>query len=70
MRILKSIFVLLISFSFTNANAQYTEVINSNRPGVSESAFSVGTGIVQFEAGVFTVKEEHVPLKYEVAGLD
>jgi hypothetical protein len=68
MRILKSIFVLLVLFSFTNVNAQYTEVINSNRPGVSESAFSVGTGVIQFEAGAFTVKEEHVPLKYEVAG--
>ncbi|WP_439151127.1 transporter [Winogradskyella sp.] len=68
MRILKSIFVLFISFSFTSAYAQYTEVINSNRPGVSESAFSVGTGIVQFEAGAFTVKEEHTPLNYDVSG--
>ena len=69
MRILKSLFVLFILFSFTDVNAQYTEVINSNRPGVSESAFSVGTGVVQFEAGAFTVNEEHVPLNYEVSGL-
>ena len=68
MRALKSIFVLLISLSFSSVYAQYTEVINSNRPGVSKSAFSVGTGIVQFEAGAFTVKEEHVPLNYEVSG--
>lgn len=68
MRILKSIFVVLISCSFMIVNAQYTEVINSNRPGVSESAFSVGTGVVQFEAGAFTVNEEHVPLNYEVSG--
>ncbi len=68
MRILKSIFVLIISITFTSANAQYTEVINSNRPGVSKSAFSVGTGIVQFEAGAFTVSEEHVPFNYEVSG--
>ena len=58
MRILKSIFVLLVLFSFTHVNAQYTEVINSNRPGVSESAFSIGTGVIQFEAGAFTVKEK------------
>lgn len=64
----KSFLVLLISVSFSTAYAQYTEVINSNRPGVSESAFSVGTGVVQFEAGAFTVKEEHVPLEYEVSG--
>ncbi|MGJ8550017.1 transporter [Winogradskyella wichelsiae] len=69
MRILKSIFTLLIFISFTNANAQYTEVINSNRPGVSESAFSVGTGVLQFEAGAFTVKEEHALANYDVSGL-
>ncbi len=60
---------LLIAFLITQVSfAQYTEVINSNRPGVSESAFSVGTGIVQFEAGAFTVKEEHIPLQQEVSG--
>jgi hypothetical protein len=68
MRTLKSFFVLFIFLSLTDANAQYTEVINSNRPGVSESAFSVGTGVMQFEAGAFTVQEEHVPLNYEVSG--
>lgn len=68
MQILKSIFALFILFSLTDVNAQYTEVINSNRPGVSESAFSVGTGVVQFEAGAFTVNEEHVPLNYEISG--
>ncbi|MDP5082106.1 MAG: transporter [Winogradskyella sp.] len=68
MRVLKSIFVLLIFLAFNSVYAQYTEVINSNRPGVSESAFSVGTGVVQFEAGAFTVSEDHVPLNYEVSG--
>lgn len=68
MRILKSIFALLIVITFYNANAQYTEVINSNRPGVSKSAFSVGTGVAQFETGLFTVKEKHTPLNYEVGG--
>ena len=68
MRILKSIFVLLIALTYYSSHAQYTEVINSNRPGLSESAFSVGTNVLQFEAGAFTVKEEHVPLNYEVSG--
>ena len=68
MKLLKSFFALLISLSFTSVFAQYTEVINSNRPGVSKSAFSVGTGVVQFEAGAFTLKEEHVPLRYDVGG--
>nr|WP_321235501.1 transporter [uncultured Psychroserpens sp.] len=48
--------------------AQYTEVINSNRPGVSKSAFSVGTNVLQFEVGPYIIKEEHTPLMYEVSG--
>lgn len=33
--------------------AQYTNVINSKRPGFSESPFSVGTRVYQAEGGVF-----------------
>lgn len=33
------------------SHAQYTETINSNRPGNSQGAFSLGTGVFQFEAG-------------------
>jgi len=56
--------ILSTSFSF----AQYTEVINSNRPGLSKSAFSVGTNVIQLEVGPYIVKEKHTPLKYEVSG--
>ncbi len=35
------------------ANAQYTEVINSRRPGFSDSPFSVGTQVYQVEGGLF-----------------
>lgn len=48
--------------------SQYTEVINSNRPGVSKSAFAVGVNVAQLEIGPYMVKEEHVPLQYEVSG--
>ena len=68
MRILKSFLFFIIVTSINSAHAQYTEVINSNRPGVSKSAFSVGTGVVQFETGAFTVKEEHALSDYEVSG--
>lgn len=51
-------------FSFS----QYTDVINSNRPGVSQSAFSVGTNVLQFGAGPYSIKEKHTPLKYKVSG--
>ncbi|MBV7268053.1 transporter [Winogradskyella luteola] len=68
MRILKPFFVFLLLINYSTIHAQYTEVINSNRPGVSESAFSVGTNVVQFEAGAYTVNEEHTPLNYEISG--
>lgn len=34
-------------------NAQYTEIINSKRPGFSESPYSIGTDVFQFETGMF-----------------
>lgn len=33
--------------------AQYTEVINSKRPGFSESPFGIGTKVYQIESGLF-----------------
>ncbi|QCE42720.1 transporter [Psychroserpens sp. NJDZ02] len=57
--------LLLVSFT---ATAQYTDVINSNRPGVSRSAFSVGKNVAQLEVGPYLVKEEHTPLKNEASG--
>ena len=33
--------------------AQYTDVINSNKPGFSESPYSVGRGVYQFESNLF-----------------
>lgn len=66
---LKKIFLALLLFiTCYTVNAQYTEVINSNRPGVSRSAFSVGTNVAQLEVGPYTVKEKHTPLNYEVSG--
>lgn len=69
MRQLKSILLIVTCIAPLMAIAQYTDVINSNRPGVSKSAFSVGTNVLQFELGVLSVKEEHTPLNYEVSGL-
>lgn len=62
-----AITITLISLSI-NSFAQYTEVINSNRPGASRSAFSVGTKVLQFELGPYYISEEHTPLKYDVSG--
>ena len=61
--------LVFIIFSATHcAFSQYTEVINSNRPGFSQSAFSVGTNVIQLETGPYIIKETHTPLKYDVSG--
>ncbi|TXE12098.1 transporter [Seonamhaeicola algicola] len=66
----KSILLALMYFITIHAFSQYTDVINSNRPGVSRSAFSVGKNVVQFEVGPYFVKEKRTPATtYEVSGL-
>ena len=69
MKSIKTYLLLFVYLVFsTNAFSQYTEVINSNRPGVSSSAFAVGTNVVQLEVGPYILKETHTPLNYEVSG--
>ena len=43
-------FILFLLVS-TPLLSQYTEVINSNRPGSSQGAFAVGRNVLQFELG-------------------
>lgn len=50
------------SFSFLST-AQYTETINSNRPGASFGAYSVGTNVIQIEGGIGIGNDEHDLLK-------
>jgi len=69
MKAIKSILILLLTFFSTQAFCQYTDVINSNRPGVSRSAFSVGTNVAQFEVGPYIIEEERTPaIGYKVSG--
>lgn len=68
MNLIKKTLLLSTMLIAQCAFAQYTEVINSNRPGVSKSAFSVGTNVLQFEVGPYIVNEKHTPLLYEVSG--
>ncbi|EGV44768.1 transporter [Bizionia argentinensis JUB59] len=65
MKSIKSFLFLLVSLSALYSHAQYTDVINSNRPGVSRSAFSVGTNVVQFEVGPYILNENHNLLNRE-----
>ncbi|QOD60575.1 transporter [Polaribacter haliotis] len=49
----KTLFLLFFLVGFHSFYAQYTDVINSNKPGFSESPYSVGTGVYQFESNLF-----------------
>ncbi len=51
-----------------NNYAQYTDVINSNRPGESMSAFSVGKTVIQLESGMKRSTEQHELLDYSAKG--
>ena len=48
--------------------AQYTDVINSNRPGETMSAYAVGKSVIQAEIGVYGIKEKHDLLNYDASG--
>lgn len=50
--------ILFISGCFI-VQAQYTETINSNRPGASQGAFSVGTNVLQIETGGYLGNDTH-----------
>lgn len=63
----QKLFFILLLFSFT-VQAQYTDLINSNRPGVSRSAWAVGKNVAQVEAGPYYVKEKHALLESELSG--
>ena len=46
-----SLSLILTVLTITSIYSQYTDVINSNRPGSSHGAFSVGKNVLQFELG-------------------
>jgi len=67
MRLFRALFISLFVCSFT-AQAQYTETINSNRPGASSGAYSVGINVIQAEAGITYVKNKHELRKQDFGG--
>ena len=54
-----AILSLLLFIASTSLHAQYTETINSNRPGQSQGAFAVGTNVLQLETGAYFGNDEH-----------
>ncbi|HEY9183950.1 MAG TPA: transporter [Salegentibacter sp.] len=51
-------FLFIFSMVF-QTRAQYTETINSNRPGESQGAFAVGKNVLQLEAGAYMGNDNH-----------
>ena len=62
---IKLLAILLLVFSTHSIFAQFTDVINSNRPGKSMSAFSVGKTVIQAELGVNYSKETDENANYD-----
>ncbi|WP_313777742.1 transporter [Flagellimonas nanhaiensis] len=54
-------FILAPSFMM----AQYTDVINSNRPGRAVSAYAVGKNVVQAEVGLFYEQQDNSDLNFD-----
>lgn len=59
-------FALVLSFS--SLLAQHTDMINSNRPGLSMAAFSVGKNVFQLESGLYGIREDHSLARYNSNG--
>ncbi len=66
MKIKPLIFLLTTLYSTINY-AQFTDVINSNRPGQSMSAFSVGKTVIQAELGLNRSIEKYDEADYKAA---
>lgn len=64
----KYLFVCICTFLANNASSQYTDQINSNRPGESMGAFAVGKTIIQIESGIGYLKQKHALLDYQAKG--
>ena len=64
----KYLFFSLAFFIVSITYGQYTDDINSNRPGESQGAFAVGNRVIQVEAGITGINERHNLLFTEVQG--
>lgn len=51
-------FILSLLVPFLGVS-QYTDVINSNRPGLSVSAYAIGKNVLQMEAGLLYEQQDH-----------
>ena len=55
-------FQLLFVLTWAVASSQYTPIINSNRPGLTQGAFAVAPGVYQLEFGTSYRKDQFISL--------
>ena len=65
---IKILLIAAISMLPSIHYAQYTDEINSNRPGETMSAYAVGKSVIQIETGVYGIKQNHSLLNYDANG--
>ncbi|WP_425489136.1 transporter [Arenibacter arenosicollis] len=63
-RLMKMLFFGIFTIPLVGFS-QYTDVINSNRPGLSVSAYAIGTNVLQAEFGVAYEQQDHTRLATE-----
>jgi len=68
MKSIQTLFVLIFGITSQISFGQFTDEINSNRPGRSMMAFSVGKSVFQTETGLHYVNEDHKTLDYKASG--
>jgi hypothetical protein len=66
---IKTLLIIIIFLIPLVHYGQYTDEINSNRPGETMSAFGVGKSVFQVESGVYGIMENHNILNYDATGI-
>ena len=68
MKLLKSIVIIGVLLTSIANYGQFTDQINSNRPGKSMGAFAVGKKTYQVESGLYYINESHDVQNYKANG--
>lgn len=61
-------FIIVLLLTYAVSSAQFTDQINSNRPGKSAGAFAVGKKVLQLESGLYYINDKHSLLEYKANG--
>lgn len=70
MNVSTKIFLFSTLFASAISFAQFTDEVNSNRPGKSMMAFAIGKNVIQAETGANYIKEKHETLNYDAKGFN